>query len=189
MPDTPLTVVAFAGSLRKDSYNKMLLRALAKAAPPLIRVDILDVSDIPPYNMDLEEPDFPPAVKRLHDAIRRADGLIIVTPEHNYTMSGVTKTVIEWGSRPPDNSCLDRKPGAVMGAATGGFGTVRAQISVRQTGPETGMLFMTDPEVRVSRAAKRFNDAGELVDEDLKKELVEFLEAFARWIRQLQPKM
>jgi chromate reductase, NAD(P)H dehydrogenase (quinone) len=180
-----LTFAAFVGSLRAKSFNRMLLNAVVKAAPSDVRVDVIDVHDIPLYNMDIDGDKSPEPVKRLRERIKAADGLIIVTPEHNYAMSGVTKTVIEWASRPPDDPSLDLKPAAVMGAATGGFGTVRAQANVRQTAPETGMLFLQDPEIRVSFVSKKFNEAGELTDEDLKKQLGEFWTAMIAWTRKM----
>lgn len=181
MPDKPLTFAAFAGSLRKGSYNRMLLNALLKLAPPKVTINVLDVSNIPLYNMDLDTSNPPESVKRLRENISKADGLIIVTPEHNYSMSGVTKTVIEWASRPPDKSSLDGKPAAVLGGSPGGFGTVRAQLHVRQMGLLEGLYFLQDPEIRVARIHTKFNEVGELIDEDLKKELIEFHEAFVRW--------
>jgi chromate reductase len=181
-----LTFSGFAGSLRKGSYNRLLLRALKAVAPPDITLNILDISGVPLYNQDLDTEDPPKAVRLLRDAIRASDGLIIVTPEHNYSVSGVTKTVIEWTSRPPESSVLDGKPVAVMGGAPGGFGSVRAQLAVRQMSPETGMLMLQDPEIRVSRIHTKFDERGQLVDEELRRDLAEFLQAMAAWTRRLQ---
>jgi chromate reductase len=176
-----ITVAAFAGSLRRQSYNRMLLDAAAGLAPENVRISKLDVSDVPLYNMDLDNEQPPAPVKRIRDAIRAADALLIVTPEHNYTMSGVTKTVIEWASRPPENSSLDGKPVAVMGASPSGFGTVRAQHHVRQAAVESGMLIMQDPELRVSDAEEKFDDAGRLVDDRLRHQIKAFLAALHQW--------
>ncbi len=181
MADTSLTFAAFAGSLRKGSYNRMLLNALVKLAPPNAAVNALDISEIPLFNMDLEK-NPPEPVKRMREAIRSADGLIIVTPEHNGTIPAVTKTVIEWASRPPEDSLLDGMPAAIIGGSPGGFGTVKAQMALRQIATTEGIYFLIDPEIRVSRVHTKFNEKGELVDDDLKKELVEFLAAFARWV-------
>ncbi|MDQ6825498.1 MAG: NAD(P)H-dependent oxidoreductase [Candidatus Eremiobacteraeota bacterium] len=185
MARNELTFAAFAGSLRKGSYNRMLLRALKQCAPTDIHINILDISGIPLYNQDLDTETPPPAVRILRDAIRAADGFIIVTPEHNYNVSGVTKTVIEWASRPPEGSPLEGKPVAVLGGSPSGFGSVRAQMAVRQMSPETGMLLLQDPEIRVSRIHTKFDDKGQLVDEELKRDLAEFLHALAAWTRRL----
>lgn len=181
-----LTFSGFAGSLRKGSYNRLLLRALKAVAPPDITLNILDISGVPLYNQDLDTEDPPKAVRLLRDAIRASDGLIIVTPEHNYSVPGVTKTVIEWASRPPETSVLEGKPVAVMGGAPGGFGSVRAQLAVRQMSPESGMLMLQDPEIRVSRIHTKFDERGQLVDEELRRDLAEFLQAMAAWTRRLQ---
>jgi chromate reductase len=185
MADTPLTFAAYAGSLRKASYNRMLLNALVKLAPPDVVIDVLDISEIPLFNMDFEH-DPPEAVTRMREAIRRADGLIIVSPEHNGVIPAVTKTVIEWASRPPDDSVLDGKPAAVIGATTGGLGTVKAQINIRQIATVEGLYFLQEPEIRVARVKTKFDEQGQLIDEDLKEELVEFLAALARWTRKIK---
>jgi len=186
LPEPALTVAAFAGSLRKDSYNRALLRAAVELAPAQLRIVVLDLSHVPLYNMDLETA-LPDQVVKLRESIRAADGLLVATPEHNYTLSGVTKTVIEWASRPPNDSVLDGKPVAVMGATTGGFGTVRAQAHFRDMAPEAGFFVMLDPELRLTRARDKFDAAGVLGDERTREELREFLTAFAAWIRRIKP--
>jgi chromate reductase, NAD(P)H dehydrogenase (quinone) len=180
MADAPLTFAAYAGSLRKDSYNKMLLNALVALAPATVRIDALDISQVPLFNMDLED-DPPQAVTRVREAIRKADGLIIVSPEHNGIIPAATKNVIEWASRPPDDSVLEGKPAAVIGATTGGFGTAKAQLVIRQIATVEGVYFLIEPEIRVARVNTKFDDKGNLIDADLKKQLIEFLEAFSRW--------
>lgn len=179
------TFAAFAGSLRKGSYNKMLLAALVKLAPPSIAIDVLDISQVPLYNMDLES-DPPAPVIAMREAIRKADGLIIVSPEHNNIVPAVTKTVIEWASRPPDDSVLDGKPAALLGATTGGWGTVKAQLVIRMIGGVENVYFMITPEVRVARVQTKFDEHGELVDQALAKDLVAFLDAFAQWTRTIK---
>jgi chromate reductase len=185
MSDGPLTFAAYAGSLRTRSYNKMLLAALVKLAPPGIRIDTLDISEIPLFNMDREK-NPPDAVTRMREAIRKADALIIVSPEHNGIIPAVTKTVIEWASRPPQDSVLDGKPAAILGGSPGYFGTAKAQLVIRQIATVEGVYFLQEPEVRVSRVDTRFNDKGELIDDKLGQTLVEFLNALAAWTRKIK---
>lgn len=180
-----LTFAAYAGSLRKGSYNKMLLNALVSLAPPGVRIQVLDISQVPLFNMDLEN-DPPPTVTRMREAIRAADGLIIVSPEHNGIIPAATKNVIEWASRPPNDSVLEGKPAAVIGGSTGNFGTVKAQVVIRQIATVEEVYFLIEPEVRVARVNTKFNDKGELVDEALKAQLIEFLEAFVRWTKKVK---
>lgn len=184
MPET-VTIAAFAGSLRKVSFNKMLLNAALKLAPPDVRLDVFDVSDVPLFNDDLDDENDPLLpVKRLRDTIRAADALLIVSPEYNYSMPAVTKNVLDWAST--DDSVLNDKPAAVMGASRGGFGTVRMQLHLRQVGIETNMHFINDPEVYVARAREKFNAQGELIDEKVKQNVADLLSALADFARRLK---
>lgn len=186
MPDT-VTIAGFAGSLRKGSYNKLLLRNAVELAPDDVRLVPIDISDIPLFNADTEDPP-PPAVARMREMIRMADALLIVTPEYNNSMSGVTKNVIDWASRPPDDSCLDDKPVGLAGCSTGYFGGARAKLALLPTFIFTGMHVLDDPIVHVARANTKFDEAGLLNDEDLKKQLRGLLEALAAWARRLKKK-
>jgi len=185
MADNALTFAAYAGSLRKASYNKMLLHALVSLAPPHIVIKTLDLSDVPLFNMDNEH-NPPPAVTHMRETIRKADGLIIVSPEHNGIIPAVTKTVIEWASRPPQDSVLEGKPAAILGGSTGYFGTAKAQLVIRQIATVEGLYFLQDPEVRVPRIHTKFNDEGELIDDELRQTLVEFLDAMAAWTHKIK---
>lgn len=186
MPEpAPITVAAFAGSLRKGSYNKSLLRAAVKHAPAGVRVDAIDIQEVPLYDADVEAAGLPPAVQRLRDTIRAADALLIVSPEYNYSMSGVTKNVLDWASRPPDDASLDDKPVALAGCSPGYFGTIRSKIALLPILWGNNMHVL-DEHLNVSRAKSRFDDAGELTDEDTKRELVELLEALAARTRRLK---
>jgi chromate reductase len=163
----------------------MLLRALIETAPADIRIVTLDLKDVPLFNQDLEK-DPPAPVKRLREAIRAADALLIVSPEHNGLVPAVTKNVIEWASRPPEESVLDGKPAGVLGASTSYFGTVRMQIMIRQIGPIENVLFMQEPAIHVSRAPAKFDDQGRLIDEALRAQLGEFVGALAAWTRKIK---
>src|SRR5439155_23545899 len=121
----------FAGSLRRASYNRGLLRAARSLAPKGMNIHILDILDIPLYNEDVHERGFPEAVAQFRARIRAADALLIVTPEYNYSVPGVLKNAIDWASCPPEQPFQD-KPIAIMGASTGLFGTTRAQRHLRQ---------------------------------------------------------
>jgi len=184
VPD-PVTIAAFAGSLRKDSFNKLLLRNAVELAPADVRVQPLDISEIPLYNGDIETPP-PTPVTRLRDAIRAADALLIVTPEYNFSMSGVTKNVIDWASRPPDDSCLEDKPVGLAGCSTGYFGSARAKLALLPVLVFTNMHLLNDPIVHVPRANTKFDDSGRLIDEEIRQEVRELLEALAAWARRLK---
>ena len=106
-----MRVFGLAGSLRKGSYNRALLRAAVRLAPEELQILVFDrLREIPPYNADVEAEGDPEPVAALKAAIRAADALLVVTPEYNYGVPGVLKNAIDWASRPPGHSVLDGKP-------------------------------------------------------------------------------
>jgi chromate reductase, NAD(P)H dehydrogenase (quinone) len=181
MPE-PFSVVAFAGSLRATSYNRALARALRDLAPRTLSVRIEEIDAIPLYNFDVEQAAFPEPVTRLKEAIRAADGTLVVTPEHNFSMSGVLKNVIDWISRPPGDAALRGKPVGVLGATPGLAGTARAQMHLRTVLVNLNAIVMPQPAVLIPRANEKFDAAGRLTDEETAKHIRGYLSAFAQWI-------
>jgi chromate reductase len=171
-------VVGIAGSLRRGSLNRALLRAAVETAPAGIRITPHDLDDVPLYNGDVEADGVPPAVVALRDAVRRSDGLIIATPEYNHGVPGVLKNAIDWLSRPPRNSALDGAVAAIMGASPGMTGTARSQTQLRQAFVFTNTYAMLQPEVLVARAHEKFDADGRLTDERTREFLRTFLERF-----------
>lgn len=184
-PDAPRIVVGIAGSLRSGSYNRALLRAAQELAPPTLTIETADITEIPLYNGDVEEAGAPQPVIDLRTRVREADGLLIVTPEYNHGVPGVLKNTFDWLSRPPRQSCLDRKPTALMGASPGMTGTARAQSQLRQSFVFSNTPAMLQPEVLVARAREKFDEDGRLTDEPTRKHLSLFLERFAGWIERV----
>jgi chromate reductase len=173
-----IEVLGIAGSLRRDSYNKALLRAAQQLCPAGMMIEIYDdLGSIPPYNTDVEGEAYPEEAKELKRRIRAADGILIVTPEYNYGLPGVFKNAIDWASRPYGDSAWEGKPLAIMGALPGQGGTVRAQLQLRQSAIFLNMLPLNRPEVLVGGADTRFDASLNLTDE---------LEAFAQWIERLR---
>ena len=181
-----ISVIAFAGSLRRDSFNKALLRAAREEAPEHLAIEIFDLAEVPLYNADLERAGDPDAVERLKSAIRAADGLLIATPEYNHGVAAVTKNAVDWASRPPRASALNGKPVAILGASPGMTGTARGQSQLRQAFGFTNSYCMPQPEVLVYRAHEKFDDEGRLTDEATRKHLAKFLAAFGEWIRKFR---
>ncbi|HET9343326.1 MAG TPA: NADPH-dependent FMN reductase [Candidatus Eremiobacteraceae bacterium] len=185
MSDDVVSIAAFAGSLRKGSYNRMLLRAAVELAPPEIKVVPFDIDDVPLFNDDLDSDEHPlPSVKRLRDAIRSADALLIASPEYNWSIPAVTKNVLDWASR--EDGVLEHKPTAIMGASTGGFGTVRMQIAIRTVAGFTDQWFLNDPQVHVARAREKFDADGRLTDETTRQQVVELVVALAAFARRIK---
>ena len=184
MSTDTVTIAAFAGSLRKGSFNRMLLRNAVTLAPSGVRIDAIDIDDVPLFNADIESPP-PPAVARMRDTIRNADALLVVTPEYNYSMSGPTKNALDWASRPSDDSCLNDKPVGLAGCSTGRFGGARAKLALLPVFVFNSMHVLDDPMLHVARANTKFNAQGELIDDEIKAEMRELLTALAAFARRL----
>ena len=183
-----LKVLGIAGSLRAASFNRALLRAAQELAPAGMEITAFDLAPIPLYNADVEAKGDPEPVGALKSAIRRADALLIVTPEYNFGMPGVLKNAIDWASRPPRSSVLMGKPAAIMGATPGMGGTGRAQLQLRQAFLFTQTLAVLSPEVLVARAGEKFDAAGRLTDEKTRQIVGQLLQALADWTARLAPK-
>lgn len=126
-----MKILAFAGSLRKGSFNKLLLQAAKEVAPKEMEIDIFDLAGIPLFNADLEADGVHETVTAFKDAIRSANGILIASPEYNHGMTGVTKNAIDWASRPAKNSPISGKPVGILGASPGITGTARSQDQLR----------------------------------------------------------
>jgi chromate reductase len=183
--DRPIRILGFAGSLRKNSYNKALLRLAVQLVPKNAVLEIFDLEGIPPFNQDFET-QLPQKVKEFKAKIRAADAILIATPEYNYSIPGVLKNAIDWASRPyPDNS-FDGKPVAVMGASIGMLGTARAQYHLRQCFVFLNMYPINSPEVLVAYAQEKFDENGRLKDEKTKELIAGLLENLVSWTLRLK---
>ena len=129
--NNPMVILGVAGSLRRQSFNRALLRAAQELAPEGSRIETFELDGIPSFNQD-EEQNPPAKVVELKQRIRSADAILFVTPEYNYSVPGVLKNAIDWASRPYGDSAWNGKPVAVMGASVGTLGTGRAQYHLRQ---------------------------------------------------------
>ena len=166
----PIKLVAFCGSLRKASFNRMALNAFVERLPAGTSAQIIEI-DWPLYNADIQAQGFPDKVQAAQKAMIEADGLVLVTPEYNYGPSGVLKNAIDWLSRMTPQP-FAAKPIAMFGASGGVLGTARAQYQLRQI-----MVFLdgrpvNKPEVMIGAAQTRFAD-GKLTDEATGKLLAE----------------
>ena len=184
--EIPLHIIGISGSLRRRSYNTALLETAAQLLPPGSTLEIFDLSSLPIYNQDDEKP-FPPAVEDFRHRLALADALLIASPEYNASITGALKNAIDWASRPPSQP-LNGKPAAIMGASTGNFGTLRAQLHLRQILTHVGALTLPKPEVLIARAGQVFAPDGELVDETARGFLRDLLVALADWTIRVSPK-
>ncbi len=183
--DQRLTFLGIAGSLRRGSYNRGLIRAAIELAPAGTRVVPFDLVDLPLYNADLEATGDPAPVAAFKRAIAAADALLVATPEYNHCIPGVLKNAIDWASRPARASVLTGKPVAIMGASTGPGGTARAQAHLRDGLAYTNGLVLPLPEVLVPLAAERFDDNVNLSDVATREEVRGLLVSLAAWTRRM----
>ncbi|WP_031075050.1 NADPH-dependent FMN reductase [Streptomyces sp. NRRL WC-3742] len=167
---TDMKILAISGSLRANSHNTALLHAARKLNPGGLEIEVYEgLREIPPYDFDLDTPEARPAVVQdLRDRITAADGLLIATPEFNYSVPGVLKNAIDWVSTDwtkAEGLPLQRKPTAILGAAPTNMGSVRAQLALRQVFVWTHTDVVVKPEVIVFRSHERFDAEGNLTDE------------------------
>jgi chromate reductase len=174
--DKEVNILGIAGSLRKDSYNRALLRAANELVQKEAGLEIFDLEGIPSFNQDLEE-NIPERVREFKQKIRASDAILIATPEYNYSVPGVLKNAIDWASRPPGDNAFAGKPVAVMSVYTGMLGGARAQYHLRQIFVATDMRPLNRPEVFVASASQKFDANGRLTDEITKKFVAQLLEA------------
>lgn len=182
-----LNILGIAGSLRRGSYNRALLRSAAELAPDGLAIEIFDLIEIPLYNGDVEAEGDPEAVARLKDAIAAADGVLMATPEYNHGVPGVMKNAVDWASRPPGAAALGGKPVGIIGASPGITGSARGQSQLRQAFEFTNSFCMPQPELLVFKAHEKFDAEGSLTDEATEQHLVRYLSSFAAWVRHFAP--
>jgi chromate reductase len=184
MADKKIRILGFAGSLRKGSYNKMALKVAAKLVPRDAEVEIFDLEGMPTFNQDLEQNPGPKVVE-FKEKIRRADAILIVTPEYNYSIPGVLKNAIDCASRPYGDNAFEGKPVAVMGTSTGMLGTARAQYHLRQCFVFLNMLPINTPEVMIPYAQAKFDENGNLKNAEEKERIRNLLQTLVDWTKKL----
>ena len=178
-------ILGIVGSLRKDSFNKALMKAAIDLVPENVQIEVFTLEGIPPFNQDKEQSP-PKRVVELKRKIRAADAILFATPEYNYSIPGVLKNAIDWASRPYGDSAWDGKPVGIMGASPGMTGTARAQYHLRQTFVFINVFPLNRPEVMVPTAHEKFDEKGNLTDKHTKEELKELLEALVAWAKRIK---
>jgi len=177
-----MKILGISGSLRKGSYNTAALRAAQELLPQGVTLEIFDLAPLPLYSEDIDP--FPPEVKAFRERIAQSDALLIATPEYNHSIPGVLKNALDWASCAPEPPCAN-KPVAILGASIGRFGTLRAQLHLREICAALDMLVLPKPELFISYARTKFDAQGRLTDAETRERLREFLEAFLAWVRRL----
>src|SRR3954447_7559397 len=171
-----MNVLAISGSLRRDSNNTALLRALREEAPAGVEVEVWDgLKEIPPYDADEDVVPGPAPVKAFRELVREADAVFFATPEYNSSVPGALKNALDWGSRPLATNSFRNKPVAVISSSAGAFGGVWAAAELRKVLGAMGSR-VTEAELSVGHAHEKFADDGSLADDDVRLGLREALE-------------
>lgn len=179
-------IAGISGSLRNGSYNTMLLKAAQGVLPDGASLEIVGIGNLPLYNEDDRVSGPPEAVRRFKERLSDLDAILFAVPEYNYSFTGVLKNAIDWASRPTDTSPLSGKPVAIMGASLGAFGTVRAQLHLRQVCVFCDMLPINKPEILVREPEKKFAQDGRLVDGPTEELLRQLVHELVRWTIRLR---
>ena len=176
-----LKIAGLCGSLRAASYNRMLMRLAETLMPASMKLQVADWRDVPVFDADALAKGFPPNVSALREQVRKADGILIVTPEYNFSIPGGLKNVIDWLSRGEDQP-FSGKPAAILTASPGPVGGARVQYDLRKVLLFVNAMTLIKPEVFVGNVASKFNADGECTDETTRKFVTDQMAAFKRWI-------
>lgn len=178
----PIKIVGLNGSLRKGSYNLGALRAAKELLPQDAELEILDLSAIPFFNQDLEGGELPAPVKDLQKKIAQADALLIATPEYNFSIPPVLKNALDWISRDPSRP-FSNMPTAICSASMGFLGGARVQYHLRQVGVVLNLRILNQPEVFIATAHEKFDENGNLLDEETKQQLAKLTNALVKLVK------
>jgi chromate reductase len=173
-------LVGISGSLRKGSFNTMLLKAAAELLPAHVTIELLSFADLPVYNADMDIPARaarPEAVKKFREVLEAADGIVIASPEYNYSIPGGLKNAVDWASRGKDSPLIGKHV-SLMGATDGHWGTARMQVAFLPVFNTLKMQHLNKFEVFVSMAQSKFDADGKLTDNDTMEILKKHLEYF-----------
>jgi chromate reductase, NAD(P)H dehydrogenase (quinone) len=184
--EKPMNVCVLVGSLRKASFNGMLANALISLAPSSLKLDIVEIGQLPFYNQDLDTDPPPAPWTAFRQRVKAADAVLFVTPEYNRSVPAVLKNALDVGSRPYGSSVWDRKPGAVASSSPGAIGAFGANHHLRQSLVFLNVPTMQQPEAYLSHVDKLFDEDGKLASEGTRKFLQGFMQAFAKWVETIR---
>lgn len=179
-------VAVIVGSLRKESLNRKMAKAIVELAPKSLSFEFVDISQLTLYNQDLD--DKPPTEwVTFRDKVRGFDAVLFVTPEYNRSVPGVLKNAIDVGSRPYGKSVWDGKPAAIVTVSPGAIGGFGANHHLRQSMVFLNMPLLQQPEAYIGNATKLFDENGKLINEDTKTFMQKFANAFGEWVTRNVP--
>lgn len=174
-------IAILVGSLRKESYNRKMAKALITLAPQSLQLEIVEIGNLPLYNQDLDE-NSPKEWMDFRDQIRQCAGVLFVTPEYNRSVPGVLKNAIDVGSRPYGKSVWEGKPGAIMSLSPGAMGGFGSNHHLRQALVFLNVPTMQQPEAYIGNVDNLFDAESNITREDTRKFLQKFIDTFAVWV-------
>jgi chromate reductase len=176
-------IAVFVGSLRKESFNRRMAKALMALAPGSLEPAIVEIGGLPLYNQDYDDEAKPlPPWTAFREQVKSFDGTLFITPEYNRSVPAVLKNAIDVGSRPYGKSVWDGKPGAVMSISPGAIGGFGANHHLRQSLVFLNVPVMQQPEAYVGNAANLFDENGNLANDSIRGFAAKFMQAFAAWV-------
>jgi chromate reductase len=181
-------ILGLAGSLRQASFHRGIVRAAHEVAPEWMSCEGFDLARIPYFNQDVEDQGNPESVKELREKIRAYDAVLIATPEYDYAIPGVLTAALDWALRSRyDPTPFRHKPvGTVVGASPGGGGTARGQMVLRQILLHPPAYVMPEPQMLIAFSRQKFDENGDLVDEETRDRLRRFLSALVEWTQRFE---
>jgi len=182
----PRRVAVVVGSLRKESFNRKLAKAIVAGAAPQLAFEIVEIRELPLFNQD-DEAQPPPASAAFKKKIADAEAVLFVTPEYNRSVPGVLKNAIDIASRPYGQSAWSGKPAAVISLSPGAIGGFGANHHLRQSLVFLDMPVLQQPEAYIGGAGKLFDDAGKMTNASTREFLGKFLDAYAAWVEKIAP--
>jgi chromate reductase len=184
--EKPMNVCVLVGSLRKASFNGMLANALISLAPSSMKLEIVEIGQLPFYNQDLEINPPPAQWTAFRQRVMAADAVLFVTSEYNRSVPAVLKNALDVGSRPHGSSVWDRKPGAIVSRTPCAIGAFGANHHLRQSLVSLNVPTMHQPKAYIGHADKLFDERGKLVSDGTRKFPQEFMQAFANWVETIR---
>lgn len=177
-----LKIGILVGSLRKDSFNRKVALNLIQLSPASLDMALIDIGQLSFFNQD-DEPNPPAAWTHFRQAIQALDGFILVTPEYNRSIPAVLKNALDIGSRPYGQNLWNDKPCAIVSASIGAMGGFGANHHLRQSMVFLNAPCLQQPEVYLSFVEKLFDAQGQLINEDTKTFLTQFIDTFEKWVK------
>jgi len=178
---TGFSVAVLVGSLRKDSFNRKIANTLAGVAPDTLKLDIVEIGDLPLYNPDLDGDAPPQAWTAFRNKVRGVDAVLFVTPEYNRSVPAALKNALDVGSRPYGKSVWSGKPGAVVSASPGAIGAFGANHHLRQSLVFLDVPTLQQPEAYISHVDDLLDGDGRILRDETRDFLARFMERFAAW--------